>query len=171
MQEDLDGFLALADGLQQQGLTRGPEGDSPTKSVDKSKQETKIKHKIPLPKTQNSLISSVKEEYSDGSFNQSMETYLSLNNYESKTSRALVSLESTDELDGEIAAMMTENEGMQGWTCSICDKTFKLKGHVRSHIESKHIKGASHSCNLCRKISRSRNALRKHLERHHGSNN
>ena len=171
MQEDFDGFLALADELQLQGLSRGPEGDSPTMSAVKPKQETKTKHKIPLSQIESSLMISSKEEYSEGSFEQSKETCLSLNDYDSKTTRALVTLESTDELDGQIAAMMTKIEGVQGWTCSVCEKTFKHKGNVKSHIESNHIEGASHPCNLCGKISRSRDALRKHLERHHGCNN
>ena len=167
MQEDLDGFLALAEELQLQGLTKGPEGYSPTKSAGKPKQETKTKQKMTLPQTQSILMISAKEEYLEGPFEQFNETYLSLNDYESKTSRALVTLESTDELDGQIATMLTKIEGVQGWTCSVCEKTFKHKGNVKSHIESNHIEGASHPCNLCGKISRSRDALRKHLETMH----
>ena len=50
MQEDLDGFLALADELQLEGLTRGPEEDSQNISEGKPEQKTKAKHKMPLTK-------------------------------------------------------------------------------------------------------------------------
>ena len=174
MQEDLDGFLALADEFQLQGLIKGPTEDSPKQSADNPEQKTKVKHKISLHKIQSNPATSAKEEYFDSSFEESQNKYLFLNDYqqyESKSSKALVSLESTDELDEQIEAMMTKSVGVQGWSCTMCEKTFNLKGNARSHIDSNHIQGASHPCNLCGKISRSRNALRKHLERQYGSNN
>ena len=173
LQEDLDDFLALADELQLQGLTGGQKEDSSKKSVSKPKQETQIKHKIPFSKIQSNPTGLAKEEHFKGSLEESTENYSSLYTYEQyapETSKALATLESSDELNEQIVGLMTKSVGVQGWSCSMCEKYFNKKCNARSHIESNHIEGASHPCNICGKISRSRDALRKHLERHHGSN-
>ena len=178
MQQDLDGFLALADELQLQGLTRRPEENTPDDLTAETDQAPKIKQKItiPLPQVRRSPTSSPKKEIFDSSMKESNETCLPLNDVEKeeiehKNINTLVTLESTDALDEQIASMMTKSIGLQGWTCSMCDKSFKQKSNVMSHIESNHIEGATHPCNLCGKVSRSRGALRKHIERQHGCNN
>ena len=40
-------------------------------------------------------------------------------------------------------------------------------GHIRSHIESKHINGISIQCNMCESILKSRETLRQHKARQH----
>ena len=177
MQEDLDGFLALADELQLQGLTRRLEENSQDNLTAETDHSTQIKQKIPLPLTKvpRSPINLPKEEIFDSSMNESNEKCLSLDDvdqedFEIKNSNTLVTLESANALDEQIASMMTKSIGLQGWTCSRCDKSFKQKSNVMSHIESNHIEGATHPCNLCGKVSRSRGALRKHIERQHDCN-
>ena len=114
LQEDLNGFLALANELQLQGLTGGQKEDSLKNSAGKPKKETQIKHKIPLSKIKSNPTALYKEDHLKGSFGESKENYSSLNTYdqyEPETSNALATLETSDELNEQIAGMMTKSDG------------------------------------------------------------
>ena len=120
---------------------------------------------MPFSKIQSNPTGLAKEKHVKGSLEDSTENYSSLYTYEQYAP------ETSNQLNEQIAGLMTKSVGVQGWTCSMCEKYFNKKCNARSHIESNHIDGASHPCNICVKISSSRDALRKHLERQHGSNN
>ena len=73
-------------------------------------------------------------------------------------------VEDVGELDQIMSSMMQKIK-RAGWECSICGRTEKDKGHLKQHIEAKHIE-ASHPCNQCGKLSPSRQALAMHKRRH-----
>merc|ERR1712130_15815 len=52
------------------------------------------------------------------------------------------------------------------WFCLICDSTSKYHGHMRQHIETKHI-SVTYSCTMCEKTLPTKNALYKHYTRKH----
>ena len=58
------------------------------------------------------------------------------------------------------------NDGV--WFCSSasCDYRSKHLGHLKQHIESKHV-SVSYPCPLCHSICPTKNALSKHYSRNH----
>ena len=73
-------------------------------------------------------------------------------------------------LDGLIELKMHKEKNKDGtlsWRCVTCDKLSRHAHHMRSHIESKHIKGFSFPCKYCNKKSKTRESLRHHVSRIH----
>jgi len=153
-QENLDSFLAVAEELQLKGLT----GFNETKDSEIPKQAYKTptitsKQKKVEPSTEGF----VKPFYEDI---KPVETALVPTE---KYEKASVN---NDEFDSTVSSMMQKNN--QGlWVCNICGKNDKHGGHMKNHIEAKHIQGASHPCGQCGKQFRSRNSLAKHLSVYH----
>merc|ERR1712129_106334 len=52
--------------------------------------------------------------------------------------------------------------------CKVCGKEGTM-GHIKTHIEAKHITGVSHICDICGASSKSRNALGMHKLNNHKS--
>ena len=52
------------------------------------------------------------------------------------------------------------------YTCSECEYTSKVHGHMKEHVE-KHIEGLEFQCNFCDKVMRSSVGMRKHKSKHH----
>jgi hypothetical protein len=81
-----------------------------------------------------------------------------------------VQLESSGELDKEVARMMEivpdPVTGKTLWKCTQCDYTNKLRYTVKEHVET-HISGLTFQCPHCSKSSPTRNALRGHVARYH----
>ena len=76
------------------------------------------------------------------------------------------------DLEEQIKSMMEVSEHMDKYNnaraciCKVCGMEGML-GNIKSHIESNHITGVSHTCNICGKTSRSRDALGKHKSTYH----
>ena len=87
--------------VSQEGKKKTPK----KKSTSKAKQETQIKHKIPFSKYQSNPTVLAKEKYVKGSLEDLTENYSSLYTYEQwapETSKALATLESSDELNEQM---------------------------------------------------------------------
>ena len=61
-------------------------------------------------------------------------------------------------------SMMKGPDGL--WMCTSCDYSAKHTGHVRHHIESKHM-CLEYSCYYCSKTCPTRVALSMHVHRNH----
>ena len=72
--------------------------------------------------------------------------------------------ENIEELDLEIEKRM-EKQADGKWMCLTCERIFKIKGHMKEHIET-HIDGLKFPCQNCDKVLRSRNTLRSHRNDH-----
>jgi CRISPR/Cas system CMR-associated protein Cmr3 (group 5 of RAMP superfamily) len=72
---------------------------------------------------------------------------------------------SVEKLDEKIETMMERSEGT--WKCKLCERSVKLKSHIKSHIEANHIEGISLPCNMCGKQFRSRASLQVHTSLYH----
>ena len=163
-QDDLDGFLALAEELQLKGLA-GFQNDI----IKKSPAFRKTKWKTPNENTRtNETIDSNKDQYSDKYFNAAdMENKFMV----SEAKMVLASNVTENELALQIQTMMEKvDDGENSWRCTVCQKETRgnraARDNMKRHIET-HIEGLSYPCNLCGKISRSSSALNMHVFRHH----
>ena len=66
------------------------------------------------------------------------------------------------------ANMMKDMNGF--WKCLLCEYSSRNSGHVKQHLESKHL-SVVYSCLYCTKTCPSKNALSKHTFRAHGKQN
>ena len=161
-QEDLDGFLALAEELQLKGLTGGghTEEGNPGEIKDKGpKVEDKLRnnHTKPklLPNTVNHKMGRSLENISGHMvFAEPTEKY------------EIAEVNNFDNLTEKIESLIEKIHGI--WTCKMCGKTSKsnLKGDMKRHAEI-HIEGITHHCNVCGKIFRSSSLLRVHKYQKH----
>ena len=73
-----------------------------------------------------------------------------------------------EELDETINSMMDRLENGK-LICKVCGKSdnFRDKGHLKQHIEARHIEGISHPCHQCGKNLRSRHSLVQHVSTSH----
>ena len=156
-QDDLDGFLALAEELELKGLTKYPH-------------EAPNNKKEPLPLFQSCLQKEkvqieqpeTKQEVDDFNYQEnrsvvSMDTekyYLSLNT-------------SKENIEEKINSMMEpDREGNSKWKCTVCGKGARDRTDMGRHIET-HIEGVSYPCDQCGKTSRSSMGLANHISKYH----
>jgi hypothetical protein len=68
-----------------------------------------------------------------------------------------------------ISNMMEKRDGV--WTCSVCAYITKLnrKAHLMEHVENQHISGLQYPCTLCGATLRSSSGLRNHYINTHKS--
>ena len=167
-EEDLDGFLSLAEELQLKGLTgtSGVLDDDQTKTskINPPKRSIYMKEEI---KTK---FEDVSQGHDDLSIHQSYDhgTMIEGAIVPNETEKSLVPVGSNNEdVKLKIDTMMERiYDGPNRWKCSVCGKTTRDKTNMAQHIES-HIEGVSYPCNLCEKISRSASALAKHISSYH----
>ena len=156
-QDDLEGFLALAEELQLKGLA---------KSEDPAMYDTQENISTPLVrKSRKQTIP--KEENTNGE-----SQYLENTNFlvPMNVDKALLTIDpSIEDLKAKIDSLLERD--MEGhYRCSVCGKTNKgieSKKIVKQHIET-HFEGFAHPCNQCEKVTRSRHSLQMHIYRHHG---
>ena len=157
-QEDLDGFLAIAEELGLKGLT----GVSTEEYMKHEETENRVQ------KLQNVKSKEEIKLSADGVSINNVPEY----NFEEPSNplrSMVVANESVDykELDEQIMTMMEKREGI--WTCKVCCKTddkLNKKINIQQHVESLHVEGGAHPCNHCGKILRSRHTLRTHMKIH-----
>ena len=146
-QEDLDGFLALAEEMQLKGLTgndKEPENQA----------ETQFHQKYLETKEENNSSPAQANLYA-------------IRNHEGQ----LVSMDNQTKSSNEISygtqmdieAMMYKNDGR--WNCKTCKFNSKDKSHLREHVQA-HM-DLEFPCSLCGKILRSSHVLRMHNKKQH----
>ena len=158
-QEDLDPFLAIAEGIKLKGLT-GQTSSELFEEQEKSRhfEPTKISKEVSeTPSSDQALIK--------------------------PTAIAIPNLSGTNNLsalDEKVKSMMEKGQKMipngkraNGTPiqatlsiCKVCGKEDTVT-HIRNHIESNHLEGISIPCEHCDKTFPSRNALAKHKSRFH----
>ena len=158
-QEDLDGFLALAEDLQLKGLTGSETEEKENDVHSEQKYQTK----------------DVKESQSQI---RNIEFSPDTSEVEGKSDTSSIvpvtreKLLVTPDLDMEnikvqINSMMEKVlDGINRWRCTVCGKESKDRQDMSRHIET-HIEGVSYPCNQCSKVSRSSNALKTHSSTFH----
>ena len=163
-QEDLDGFLALAEELQLKGLSGSYKEDNGTIN-DKTLQENIGNRNV---KTETSPLKTT--SFKAASFTKESDTW---NNamVPINSAKSVVTVDpEIEDLQTKIDSMIEEvNDGINERRCTVCGKTTKVGAGRRAmtrHIET-HIEGVSHSCIQCGKVSRSSNALTTHVSSFH----
>ena len=166
-QENLEGFLALADEMRLKGLQRPdeshetldqPQNIQPQKQTFNSKSPVRQHCRKKRTETQESRI-------------QISENALAMTN----------SMEVTDAqlLGDQVKSMMERGENRVPvkigngkvrqdftWICRVCGKE-GLHFNIQAHIEAKHITGSSHTCDICGKKFKTKNSLSVHKSIHH----
>ena len=169
-QEDLDGFLAIAQDLQLKGLAGSqnyvtddvPENVLTPQGLkkDKNKVEQVKPFQNPMTVNDNKIVEySSEETFPEDSDNRGIVL--------SNGGNVLVDANMED-IKGQIISMLekTGGDGDNSWKCSVCGKTSNYKQTIERHIET-HIQGISYPCNQCGAIKRSSSALSMHITRYH----
>ena len=139
-QDEMDKFLEVAQRFKLEGLQN--EQNSEMNNETKKKPKTKIKPKKEKQETSIENIIPINQENAE-----------------------IRDLESLNVYDQSLYENMEQNsEGM--YVCKLCDKTIKMKTHMKYHIET-HIVGLTFQCHICEKNFKSRNSLNVHRTLYH----
>jgi hypothetical protein len=159
-QEDLEAFLSLAEELQLKGLNE-------THYSDQEREQPKYiapqiqKRKSFIKDEISNIDRNVWQDLDQIQEPEPLETALV------STDAFAAKIETNYEgLDATVNSMMEKNDDGKR-VCKVCGKIARDKGHMRDHIEGKHINGVSHPCSLCGKSFRSRNSLGSHISQAH----
>ena len=165
-QDNLDGFLALAEKLQLKGLTGGtenpPEENQEIKKNLFSKDDGLKRSDIYNSSTNNKL-----DNYYDEDAKQ-INTVMAL---DSSAAQVHFNGGSAEDLKSTLWSMIYQNGTVL--TCKVCgkskDKTLDryANKHMLSHVESLHTEGVVYECNKCDKTFGYKNALHKHTHQTH----
>ena len=157
-QEDLDGFLLLAQELELKGLA---EEDAGIEDIERSKNEITPRREFEKEvENQNDPRRNIGSSQNATSHDD----YQNLCTTEDET---LVSTEINLRRKVHIANdVLQMRETMfekvdNFWTCKVCQFDSSNVNNLREHVE-KHIEGVEYPCNLCGKIMRSSKSLRNH---------
>ena len=167
-EEDLEGFLALAEELKLKGLANTGSQDIIVDNDDykSEKPEQKHHHKEPIWKKEQNF--SLKNNQENDTFS---ETKVSKHNMvQADTAKINVPANiSMKDLKVKLDSLMeTVNDGVNCWKCNVCGKLTKesTRQNMRTHIET-HMEGLSYPCSQCDTICRSNNGFYKHVLRNH----
>jgi hypothetical protein len=156
-QEDLDGFLVLAEELQLKGLAGT--GNDPIDTVE---------HPKPKPEPQR-IERKINAMHQPENYEQTFEVESSNNSIMPVYEGKLAMNSDTEDIKAQID-LMIEVIGEKAYRCTVCGKENRGKDSSRRdlgrHVET-HIEGVSHPCSLCGKVSRSSHALQAHVSRSH----
>ena len=152
-QNDLDGFLALAEELQLKGLDGTI--DKPLNNCENLSK----KHIEKQPKKEDILKQECHVQTDTPEDSDSFTTSRIENHHIVPVDNALVAADTTmDNLKVKLDSIMGRvDEGEYKWKCTVCGMVRKNSKDMRRHIES-HIEGLSFPCNQCDKISSSSHA-------------
>ena len=171
LQENLDGFLALAAELQLNGLSGKEEDKSKTKTESQApinKIDRKKAGEAKKTITENQTIVKTEDE-NDGKEHPGMERP------ENNSTVAVLDQDKEDKeaVDQEIRSLMERSKvnfdstGRAAYMCKVCGKEGQ-RSNIWNHIEAKHATShASYTCDLCGKNSKSRNGLFLHKSVYH----
>jgi len=173
-QERIDTFLAVAEELQLKGLMGSPAQNEPEYSnvVPPFKSEQPKTNKA-RKRNNHSKRETTPDETDDNVYvyepQGPIEGTVAVTDY-------TVAVDLQD-LDDKIKSMIGLSENKIGSgaranelakICKVCGKEGTM-GHIKTHIEAKHITGVSHTCDICGASSKSRNALGMHKLNNHKS--
>ena len=166
-QEDLDGFLALAEELKLKGLTATNEE---TQEIPQLIQKDDTNGSKQIFTNKNKRISEqVSTPCKEEPINEN-ENKLENQADVSFEDRKLVTRidENMENIAHQIESMIETANGEEfKWRCKVCGKGMNSrKRDMARHVEI-HIEGMSYPCNQCGKISRSSHALVVHVSRDH----
>ena len=160
-QENLDGFLAIAEELQLKGLEGSQDQDG---SNDEEGQKPMKEHK-----TNDKALMSRMHQFD----NETADDRKTGSNALALPKVSVLSA-NLQELDETVKTMMETSEnvikvGNQQRRSKICKECGKEGDatDIKRHIETNHLEGVSVPCNFCGKIFRSRNALSGHISKNH----
>ena len=165
-QEDLDGFLALAEELKLKGLAQAGAENKTLENIDDKQKTQRPKH----PQRDTNL----KEEHIiQPDITKEKESF----NNSTVVNHPMVPVDkilfdgnsSMEDLKLKLDSMMEKvDDGVYTWKCNVCGKGTKevARRNMRTHIET-HIEGLSYPCSHCDVVSRSSNSLNVHVSRHH----
>ena len=169
-QEDLDGFLALAEEFQLNGLAGSKE--SPLGTANDPYEE-------PMQAKPKRRLTPTFEKFNQSPVHGAYESSQNTNVDNSQmvpvdAGKMLVAADtSVEDLRVKLDSMMEEHyDGEYTWKCTVCGKATKgsdngiARRDMRRHIET-HMEGLAYPCNQCGKVSRSSNALKTHITKYH----
>ena len=164
-QEDLDGFLALAEEFQLKGLARS---ESVIKEPTEQLKEPYQKSIIIKPEKFSPNISELGEISPDTSLKECRTTSFDETDLvKIDTTIVLSEALTKEDLEAKITSLVERvDDGINSWKCTVCGKTAKAGQTIKRHIET-HLEGLSYTCNQCGKVSKSSNALNAHVSVYH----
>ena len=157
-QEDLDGFLLLAQELEVKGLA---EEDAGIEDIERSKNE------ITPGREFDKEVENENDSRRNIGSSQNTTSHDDYQNLCTKEDETLVPTETNLRQKVHIANdVLQMRETMfekvdNFWTCKVCQFDSNNVNNLREHVE-KHIEGVEYPCNLCGKIMRSSKSLRNH---------
>ena len=170
-QENLDGFLAVADELQLKGLTEGHEEQKEEYLTEKQghipqkprlTKHTVINNPTQMEKFETELYH---DQENDPKPSTTMLTTIS------QPPQVSFNGGSAEDLKAVVWSMISQSGTLL--TCTVCGKT-KDKSqdrqatcHMASHVESLHVDGATYDCTRCEKTFRSKQAIHHHTYKAH----
>ena len=153
LKEDLETFMALAEELELNGLSKGYTEDHEVVIDLQKVKDKKLKNQSNRGKSKELPIKEETNEMSD------IDNLSPSPDSEIKTS--------IEKLDETIQSMMDKDEETNMFSCKVCGKMSKWRLSTVNHIETKHIEGLLHPCNHCSKVNKSRDGLRQHIAAKH----
>ena len=145
-QEDLNGFLNIAEELQLKGL----EGTQDKSLAAFQDQTYNLKHTKHNQKTVHK-----QEEFLDKLGMSKESNITAIDTFKEEAGKLLVPVDTSNEdLMAQLDSMMEKSlDGENKYSCTICGKQAETRKDMRHHNET-HIEGLSYPCNQCGKISR-----------------
>ena len=162
-QEDLDGFLALAEELQLKGLA-GSQDDTLDAVEEQISNKIQQQPKRSYDHKEYKYYQAIPNEGGQSSATSKPDNHAIL---PVDAGKMIVALDTNI----EDSMMEIVDDGEHKWRCTLCGKTTKgqtaiARRDMRRHIET-HMEGLSYPCNQCDKVSRSSNGFRQHVSNSH----
>ena len=155
-QDDLDGFLLIAEELQLKGLVGGEEEPYAASKDPKMNKVKTLSENVSKPQ-----YKEIKRYEPD---HRQFENYGTLVSTGSQAKMPV-------EIDKDVARIVDEMIGKEDnfWNCTVCKFKSMNRSNLKEHVET-HIEGLEYPCNNCGKIMRSSAAFRIHLKKFHKNN-
>ena len=149
-QEQLEGFLALADEFELKGLS----GNSEEVASELPKYPPTKQEHFSSQNQQRSKLN--KEKNRDGGLSSKVE-------YQAAVVPTQPNSKQSVQIDQDTMAKIDSiiEKQSDGYSCTHCEYTTRSRQHMREHVE-KHIEGLEYPCNSCDRVLRSSHSLRTH---------
>ena len=169
-QEDLDGFLALAQELQLKGLEGTQDNQEEPAEEPKSNQKPQQHPKRNYVHKENPDYQATVNKGGNIYVTSKPENHAVL---PVDTGKMIVALDTNmEDLRVKLDSNMERvDDGDHKWRCTVCGKETMGRNaiqDIRRHIET-HMEGLSYPCNQCDQVSRSSNGFRQHKEKSHNN--
>ena len=163
VQDDLEGFLLIAEEFQLKGLTGNDEKSAqPPKSNFTGAQS--MNSTISANKTESKYEFNRNSNFSESKFLDNTPSGGSYGTLIPAESNANKLVHIGEETARQVAALIERRDKF--WTCARCEFKSLNKSHLKEHVEN-HIEGLEYPCNYCSKIMRSSYSFRKHIMNSH----